>query len=409
MFYSVSLCMAMLALLLMLLPRCVLALAAADGTRQHAMIGAPVGPSLFVRAEGTRLWRDAAEYRVHGANYWQAMHLGMAVGPSANRTRVQADLARLRSLGITTVRLLAAAEGAAPHKMPLQRLAPPLMTAPGVYDERVFAGLDWVLAELPRFGMTAVVSLANYWTWSGGAAQLVSWADRPPSDIPYPDQWNPVEQRMTKGAPYEAFLDYANRLFDPSDRVNPRAQQTYREHVRAVVTRVNSITGTPYRDDPAVLAWELMNEPQAGPHVARWIAESAALVRSLDANHLVTPGAECKNGAAWFRRMHSARDVTLATCHFWAANWGLYNATDPTPRSLQGAIAHMHAFVDDTAAWAHGLGLPVVLAEYGLGRDAWGASAGLHAYMPEAPVTHRDAFYAAVCRRTRDAGYAGSA
>ncbi|KAJ1823947.1 hypothetical protein LPJ73_009359, partial [Coemansia sp. RSA 2703] len=94
--------------------------AAADGTRQHAMIGAPVGPSLFVRAEGTRLWRDAAEYRVHGANYWQAMHLGMAVGPSANRTRVQADLARLRSLGITTVRLLAAAEGAAPHKMPLQ-------------------------------------------------------------------------------------------------------------------------------------------------------------------------------------------------------------------------------------------------------------------------------------------------
>ncbi|KAJ2786518.1 hypothetical protein GGI15_001450 [Coemansia interrupta] len=362
-----------MARLALLLAACVLvaaafapAHAAANGARQHAMLARPE----FVRASGTRLWLGTAEYRVRGANYWQAMHLGMAAGPSANRTRVLADLARLRSLGITTVRILAASEGSAPHPTPLQRLAPPLMPLPGQYDLAVLEGLDWVLATLPSFGMTAVVSLANYWTWSGGAAQLVAWADGPAAEIPYPAQWDPVRREMAEGAAYEEFLAYANRLFDPDDPANPAAQRVYREHVRALVTRVNSVNGVRYADDPAVLAWELMNEPQASRHVARWIAESAALVRSLDANHLVTPGAECKNGAAWFERMHRAAGVSLATCHFWPANWGLYNASDPTVRSLRGAIGHMHAFVEATAAWARRLGLPVVLAEYGMGRDA---------------------------------------
>ncbi|KAJ1824887.1 hypothetical protein LPJ56_002781, partial [Coemansia sp. RSA 2599] len=347
--------------------------------RQRVMAMAEAPP--LVTARGTRLWRGHSEYYISGANYWQAMNLGMAVGESSDRARVHEDLAQLQAIGINTVRILASSEGSQFGEDPPGRLRPVLMPQPNSYNQSALHGLDWFLAQLPKYNMTAVVSLGNYWTWSGGAAQLVSWATN--TSIPYPAQWDPVAQKMTAGD-YQKYLDYTNRFFDPNDAAFPAAQQIYRNHIAKIIGRINTVSARPYASDPAILAWELMNEPQRSPHVGRWIADIARLIRTLDPRHLVTPGAECKDGAEWFDAMHRAPDISLASCHFWAANWGLYNATDPTDTSLDGAIGHMQRFMRDTATWAHSLDLPVALLEFGLGRDAWGPGAGLQAYQPEA-------------------------
>ena len=45
-----------------------------------------------------------------------------------------------------------------------------------VYNRAVIAGLDFLLVELARRDMTAVLVLGNMWPWSGGFAQYVSWA-----------------------------------------------------------------------------------------------------------------------------------------------------------------------------------------------------------------------------------------
>ena len=145
----------------------------------------------FVTVNSTRLYRFGEPYRFVGANMWYAMHLGAAGTVGGDRPRLLRELDRLQALGISNVRVLAASEGpdhdeswfalGAPTPW---RILPSMQPSPGVYNEAVVAGLDFLLAEMAKRDMTAVLMLGNMWPWSGGFAQYVSWAagDR----IPYP-------------------------------------------------------------------------------------------------------------------------------------------------------------------------------------------------------------------------------
>ncbi|CAH9080964.1 unnamed protein product, partial [Cuscuta epithymum] len=66
---------------------------------------------------------------------------------------------------------------------------------------------------------------------------------------------------------------------------------------QAVLTRNNTISGVVYKDDPTIMAWELMNEPRcpsdvSGNTLKKWIAEMAGYLKSIDANHLLEVGLE---------------------------------------------------------------------------------------------------------------------
>ena len=45
--------------------------------------------------------------------------------------------------------------------------------AAGHFDEKVFRGLDWVLAEARKRGLRVMLVLVNYWAAYGGMAQYV--------------------------------------------------------------------------------------------------------------------------------------------------------------------------------------------------------------------------------------------
>ena len=146
-------------------------------------------PSPFVTANGTRLYRFGEPYRFVGANMWYAMHLGAAGAVGGDRPRLVRELDRLQELGISNIRVLAASEGPDrepwhPERSTPWRILPSMQPSPCAYNEAVVAGLDFLLAEMAKRDMTAVLILGNMWPWSGGFAQYVSWAasDR----IPYP-------------------------------------------------------------------------------------------------------------------------------------------------------------------------------------------------------------------------------
>jgi hypothetical protein len=66
---------------------------------------------------------------------------------------------------------------------------------------------------------------------------------------------------------------------------DPQLKDDYKATLRYVLTRTNTITGVPYREDKAILAWQFGNEMHTAPDA--WLTEMAAYIKSLDPNHLV--------------------------------------------------------------------------------------------------------------------------
>ena len=68
-------------------------------------------------------------------------------------------------------------------------------------------------------------------------------------------------------------------------------------YIKYVLNHRNSVNGRKYTSDPAIMAWEIINEPRpmmetAVPAFEAWMKHVSALVKSIDKNHLLTTGSE---------------------------------------------------------------------------------------------------------------------
>ncbi len=333
----------------------------------------------FVTIKDGRFVLDGRPYYFVGANFWQGMNLGVD-GPSGDRARLVRELDSLMRLGVTNLRVMASSEG--PNTEPY-RMVPALMTAPGEYDGSVLDGLDFLLAEMGKRGLRAVMVLNNFWQWSGGMAQYVSWHEKAP--IPYPGD-------------YEKFINYSAKFYSYEE-----CQNWFRDHIEMLVSRTNPYTGLKYRDDPAVFSWELANEPRRYPQ--SWIDATAAYIKSLDPRHMVTtgsegalPGGEIQD----FVKTHGGPSVDYVTIHIWPQNWDWFDPKKPsTFRSAEAkSIAYFQAHAREAAA----MGKPLVLEEFGLARD-WAPLRDN--FNPASPTTIKDLFYTALYKLVIDSVASG--
>jgi mannan endo-1,4-beta-mannosidase len=348
-----------------------LALFAAGGCAPVGTAGSPG----FIRRDRTRLLRDDTPYRIAGANMWYAAWLG-ADAVYGNRARLARELDRLQALGLNNLRIMAAAE-----EGPLKNSIKPGFSLPdGSLNPELLGGLDFAMAEIARRGMTAVVCLGNFWEWSGG---LATWLYRVTGQ--YIDMGDPAH-------PWPAFADATAAFY-----ANGEAVDFYRAHVRAIVTRTNSLNGRRYADDPAIMSWQLANEPRPGGSKAAiehrldayyaWIDGTAALIRSLDANHLVSLGHEGTMGANGsediVRRAH--QDIDYLTAHIWPLNWSWVDGKDLAGTWDAGA-AKVRDYLAAHERIAGELGKPLVFEEFGFPRDG-------EAYDPAMPTSFRERYY----------------
>lgn len=317
----------------------------------------------FVERRGARLFLDGRPFYVNGWNsYWL---MDQAVEPGT-RHRVPRMFRAAAEMGLTVCRTWAFNDGSYNA----------LQLSPGHFDERVFKALDRVVAEAGRHGVRLILSLANNLEAYGGKTQYVRWA------------W---EEGVGLTASNDSFF------FDPAIR------DYFKVYLKTLLTRKNHLTGVEYRDDPTILAWELMNEPRcttdpSGDTLQRWMEEMAAYVKSIDKRHLLTVGTEgfygptspqgkvSVNPGYWhsnygsdFIRNANISDIDFASIHLYPDNWLLHAKLD---EKLKFVTQWITSHVEDGDKE---LDKPVVTTEFGLSHGVQGFD-----------HSHRDVFYQAV-------------
>jgi mannan endo-1,4-beta-mannosidase len=335
-------------------------------------------PKGFVGVRDGHLTLDGEPYRFVGANLWYGAWLG---SPAAygDRARLRRELDKLKALGVTNLRVLGSGEQS-PAKVALD---PTFRGSGQDYNADLLKGLDVLLAEMGQRGMKAVIYLNNFWDWSGGMPAYLRWAGN--------GTWF---QQGDPAHPWPEFADYSGRFYGDAT-----ANALFRHYVKALVSRVNTVTGKPYRDDPTLMAWQLANEPRPGgsegfgvanlPTYYRWIDETATLIKSLDPRHLVSTGSEgakgCLEREACVVEAHKPAAIDYVTLHVWPNNWSWIDPKNQAA-TYDAGEARCVDYVTRHIALAKGLNKPLVIEEFGLIRDD-------RAFAPDAPANLKDRFY----------------
>lgn len=354
---------------------------AASGAASLMGCAGPASPRAgFVARDGVRLSLDGAPYRFAGANMWYGAYLG-APADHGDRDRLRRELDTLAELGVRNLRVLGGGE-----LSPLRNSVRPAFRDRETYNENLLAGLDFLLAEMGRRGMRAVIYLTNFWEWSGGMATYLYWTN----GGTFIDMNDPAH-------PWPEFPDFTSQFY-----ASPAAVALYHEYVRALVSRVNTVTGAPYRDDAAIMAWQLANEPRPGgaesvgranlPAFYGWIGETARLIKSIDPDHLVSTGSEglkgCVELEACVLDAHAAPEIDYLTAHIWPQNWSWADPADLSG-TFPAVEANTREYLTQHIAYAERLNKPLTIEEFGFPRDDG-------SFAPGSSTTYRNRFYALI-------------
>lgn len=307
----------------------------------------------FIKIHNNRFEKNGRPYLFMGTNFWQGMNLG-----SANKELVGRELDRMKNFGINQLRILALTEGS---DFESYRIIPAVQKKPGEFDEKILQGLDFLLVEMNKREMSAVVCLTNFWHWSGGMAQWMSWSEATP--IPYPPPH--------PGGSWSVFQEYSARFYS-----NVEAQNNFKEAIKKIISRTNTISQKKYVDDPTIMSWQLANEPRGDKNrepFLKWISSTAKLIKSLDPNHLVSLGSEGdtlspQTAGNDFIEDHQISEIDYTTIHIWLENWGVYNPTQSS-LSLKNSLNIMKNYIQTHIKKSLFLKKPLVIEEFGLARD----------------------------------------
>ncbi|MCW2549442.1 MAG: hypothetical protein JWN96_3902 [Mycobacterium sp.] len=280
------------------------------------------GPGPFVTRSGSRLTLFGSTFRFTGMNVWNAA-AGAAVDRYCGDATDLSQAAPAFGTGVQVVRVWF-----------FQRLA----TTPD--GRRDWSALDATLKAAREKGLKVVAVLGN------------QWADCEGYDS------------ASAGYKNEAWYSEGYRSIKP-----PGLPATYRDWVREVVTR--------YRNDPTVMLWQMVNEPEdaesqqgtCGPNAAKTLRGFAddvgTLIKHLDHHHLVSVGTagsgQCGTSRGEYQSLYALPTEDVLEYHDYTSETIPGDQWNGLAVRLQQAKA---------------LGKPLLIGEMGVMADKAGGLAG---------------------------------
>jgi mannan endo-1,4-beta-mannosidase len=225
---------------------------------------------------------------------------------------------------------------------------------PNSYNEKGLVGLDTAIAEAKKRGIRVILVLTNYWKDYGGLPQYATWAGANSADDFY---------------------------------TNTTMQGYFKNYAVMFANRTNTVTGIAYKDEPAILAWEIANElrcPSCKDSTAMLdtIDSLSKFLKSLFPNHLIADGGEGMDDTpsnwttlsntypvsgferASFTGMVKLSALDMVSYHYYPADWGM--AASPTETVNRDALA----WIDGHATLAKAAGKVAYWGEFGFKRGA---------------------------------------
>lgn len=346
------------------------------GQKEGTIPGRGKEGNSFVKRDGTTFLLNGKPYYFIGSNYWQGSLLPNKAFGKAGRQRVQHELDFLAKNNVTNLRIVVGAEGSGPIDGSY-RVGPSLQPEKGKFSPDALQGLDYLLAEMGKRNMKAVLYLSNNWGWSGGFLQYLNWNGLLPDSV--------LKRKMS----WDETREQVSRFYSCTP-----CKADYFRQVKEIIGRKNSFTHIPYADDPAIMAWEMANEPRpmrpsANSAYKQWIIETAALIKSIDNHHLVTIGTEGQastdDDIEVYKDIHDNKNIDYLTIHVWPKNWGYFKDT-AIAAGMSSIITNSETYIDKHIEIARSLNKPLVIEEFGLPRN-------LQSFDPASPATLRQEYY----------------
>src|SRR5215471_18459023 len=234
----------------------------------------------FITARGDQLYEGNTPFRFIS---WNIPNLQMIednvpfTGPNPWRLPDQFELvdalATVHQLGGTVVRT---------YVLSVRRAddlpgTPRHVLGPGKFNEEAFRELDLAVQIANEQGVRLIIPFVDNWTWQGGRGEYAGFRGKTKDDF-----WT-----------------------------DPQIIADFKQTIRFLVTRTNTLTGIRYCDDKAILCWETGNELSSPP---AWTRKIAAYTKSLDPNHLVMDGF---NAAQLRPESISIPEVDIVTTHHY--------------------------------------------------------------------------------------------
>jgi mannan endo-1,4-beta-mannosidase len=330
----------------------------------------------FVKSVGHQFQVNGSPYYYIGANYWYGALLALEKDPGRGKQRLINELDFLKSKGINNLRVLVGSEGEGKING-VDRVKPALQARHHVFDASLLTGLDFLLFEMAKRKMVAVLFLSNNWEWSGGFMQYLNWNGQIDNET--------LKRKLT----WDEQRDYTSKFYSCG-----ACKADYQKQLDFILHHKNTYTGKKYSDEPAIMAWELANEPrpmrpEAIEAYKSWISATASYIKSIDKNHLITIGTEGFMGTeenwALFKEIHANKNIDYLTIHIWPKNWGWFKDA-PTAENLPAVIEKTSVYIKQHESIAQQLKKPLVIEEFGLPRDG-------HAFDPSSTTTLRDGYF----------------